>query len=340
MPAGDPLALGVPVLGLCYGMQWIAQASGGGVANEGREYGRAVARIAADSRSSPGSTREQTVWMSHGDSVVDAARGLPRHRLDGDARRSPAFENPERARLRGAVPSRGPPHGPRPRDPRELPLPHLRGPAGLDDGRLPPGEGRRDPARRRRPGAVICALSGGVDSSVTAILLREALGDRVHPILVDHGLMRAHERRQVVDAFGAPRASASTRSTPADLFLVARSPASPIPSRSGRSSAAPSSRSSSTRPRRIPGRALPRAGDALPGRHRVGLDQGAVGGHQDAPQRRRPARAARLRADRAGARALQGRGAAARRGARACRASSWRATRFPGPGWRCESPAR
>ena len=44
-------------------------------------------------------------------------------------------------------------------------------------------------------------ITPGVDSSVTALLLREALGDRVYPILVDHGLMRAHERRQVVDAF-------------------------------------------------------------------------------------------------------------------------------------------
>src|SRR5260370_18567078 len=72
--------------------------------------------------------------------------------------------------------------------------------------------------RQAGSGAVICALSGGVDSSVTAVLLREALGDRVHPILVDHGLMRAHERPQVVEAFSRLGIAVHAVDAPA-LFL-------------------------------------------------------------------------------------------------------------------------
>src|SRR5262249_49445178 len=75
-PSGDPTPFGVPVLGLGYGMQWLARAAGGEVANEGREYGRAVASIVADSPLFAGLEPEQVVWMNHGDSVVAPPAGF------------------------------------------------------------------------------------------------------------------------------------------------------------------------------------------------------------------------------------------------------------------------
>ncbi len=199
-PSGDPTALGVPVLGLCYGMQWLAQAAGGEVANEGREYGRAVATLAVDSELFEGLEREQTVWMNHGDSVVAPPPGF---RVIASTPTTPlaGFENPARRiwaiqfhpEVRHTV------HGTEVlenflfRICQAAPTWTM---AGFRHEKV-------EAIRRQAPsGAVICALSGGVDSSVTAILLREALGNRVHPILVDHGLMRAHERHQVVEAFG------------------------------------------------------------------------------------------------------------------------------------------
>ena len=199
VPSGDPTRLGVPVLGLCYGMQWLAQASGGGVANEGREYGRAVARIAADSALFAGLDAEQTVWMNHGDSVVTPPAGF---RVIASTASSPiaGLENPARSLYAVQFhPEVG--HTTHGREILENFLFHICG--------VKPSwtmanfrQEKVDAIRKQAPtGSVICALSGGVDSSVTAILLREALGDRVYPILVDHGLMRSNERRQVVDAF-------------------------------------------------------------------------------------------------------------------------------------------
>ena len=76
LPRTDPRAFGVPVLGLCYGMQWMAHVSGGEVTPaNGREYGRAVARLATDSELFAGLEPEQTVWMSHGDSVIKPPPG-------------------------------------------------------------------------------------------------------------------------------------------------------------------------------------------------------------------------------------------------------------------------
>ncbi|MGH9368099.1 MAG: glutamine-hydrolyzing GMP synthase [Thermoanaerobaculia bacterium] len=201
LPAADPQTLQVPALGLCYGMQWMAHAWGGEVAGGGgREYGRAVARVSPDSEVFAGLEPEQTVWMSHGDSVKAAPPGF---RVIASTASSPiaAFENPDK-RLYGLQ------FHPEVRH-------TVHGGAILDNFLFRICGARPDwtmasfraekveAIRRQAPsGAVICALSGGVDSSVTAVLLREALGERVHPILVDHGLMRARERQQVEEAFG------------------------------------------------------------------------------------------------------------------------------------------
>ncbi|HEY3202741.1 MAG TPA: glutamine-hydrolyzing GMP synthase [Thermoanaerobaculia bacterium] len=201
VPSADPMAMGVPTLGLCYGMQWMAHAAGGKVAGaEGREFGRAVARLSPDAEIFTGLEEEQTVWMSHGDSVVAPPPGF---RVIASTARTPiaAFEDAQR-RLYGLQfhpEVRHTVHG------TEIVENFLFRICGVrpDWTMASFREERIAAIRRQAPaGSVICALSGGVDSSVTAILLREALGERVHPIFVDHGLMRRHERQQVVEAFG------------------------------------------------------------------------------------------------------------------------------------------
>ena len=200
VPSSSPLELSVPVLGLCYGMQWIAHAAGGRVAGaEGREFGRAVARLSRDSLLFADLDAQETVWMSHGDSVIEPP---PNFRVIASTANTPiaAFESRERGiyaiqfhpEVRHTV------HGTEILQNFLFRICKVKPDWTMANFR----QEKIAAIRKQAPsGAVICALSGGVDSSVTAILLREALADRVHPILVDHGLMRAHERPQVVEAF-------------------------------------------------------------------------------------------------------------------------------------------
>jgi GMP synthase (glutamine-hydrolysing) len=201
LPAADPQRLDVPTLGVCYGMQWMAHAWGGEVvAADGREYGRSQARVSADSEIFAGLEPEQTVWMSHGDSIMAAPPGF---RVIASTSSSPiaGFENAEK-RIYGVAfhpEVRHTVHGTAILENFLFRICGVRPDWTMASFRTEKVEAIR---RQAPDGAVICALSGGVDSSVTAILLREALGERVHPILVDHGLLRAHERRQVEEAFG------------------------------------------------------------------------------------------------------------------------------------------
>ncbi|HMA16834.1 MAG TPA: glutamine-hydrolyzing GMP synthase, partial [Thermoanaerobaculia bacterium] len=218
LPKADPQALGVPVLGLCYGMQWMAHALGGEVkpSNGRGEFGRATARLVTDSELFAGLEPEQTVWMSHGDSVATPPPGF---RVIGSTPATPiaAIEDPAR-HLYGIQfhpEVRHTEHGSAILENFLFRACGVRPEWTMESFR----HEKVEAIRRQAPsGAVICALSGGVDSSVTALLLREALGERVHPILVDHGLMRAHERQQVEEAFA--RLGITIRSVDAaDLFL-------------------------------------------------------------------------------------------------------------------------
>ncbi|PYQ36709.1 MAG: glutamine-hydrolyzing GMP synthase [Acidobacteria bacterium] len=196
LPRTDPRAFGVPVLGLCYGMQWMAHVSGGEVTPaNGREYGRAVARLATDSELFAGLEPEQTVWMSHGDSVI---KPPPGYRVTGSTPSTPvaAFEDAEH-RIYGLQ-----------FHPEVRHTEH--GSAILENFLFR--------ACRVRPDWTIESFRHEKVGAITALLLREALGNRVHPILVDHGLLRAHEARQVQEAFG--RLGIEIRAVDAsDLFL-------------------------------------------------------------------------------------------------------------------------
>ena len=197
------LEAGVPVLGICYGQQTMCEQLGGAVdASERREFGRAFIDIKEDCALFHGAwhagTREQ-VWMSHGDSVtrlppgfrpVAETEGAPYAVIADDARGFYGVQfHPEVAHTA---------HG------TALLRNFTHRVAGLS-GRWTMAGFRAGAVERIRAqvgeGRVICGLSGGVDSSVAAVLLHEAIGDRLTCIFVDHGLLRQGEAEQVDRTF-------------------------------------------------------------------------------------------------------------------------------------------
>ncbi len=177
-------------------------------------------------------------------------------------------------------------------------------------------------------GKVICGLSGGVDSSVAALLVHRAIGDQLTCVFVDHGLMRKNEGEQVIaafrDDFGVPLVAVDAEARFLDrLAGVTRARGQAQGDRRG---VHPRLRGGGGQARR---RELPRPGHAVLRRHRV-RRRHRRGDDQVAPQRRRPARGPALRARRAAAHALQGRGPRRRRRARAAREARL-APAVPGP---------
>ena len=195
---------GVPVLGICYGQMAMVEYLGGEVESaEHREFGRAFVEVTGDSRVFDGiwkvGGREQ-VWMSHGDrvirapdgfSVVATSEGAPFAAIVDEARRYYGFMfHPEVVH----TPAGG-----------QLLRRFVRDIAGCDgDWSMAAFRETAVAAIRAQvgDGQVICGLSGGVDSSVAAVMIHEAIGDQLTCVFVDHGLLRQGEAEEVVRLFG------------------------------------------------------------------------------------------------------------------------------------------
>ncbi|BBO24716.1 MAG: glutamine-hydrolyzing GMP synthase [Armatimonadetes bacterium] len=201
-PDFDPsLIEGLPVLGICYGLQWIAHRLGGKVERAtAREYGfRAIEVLEEDSL--VGRLSSNQVWMSHGDQVVEAPPGFAITARTGSCPVA-GFESPER-RAYGVQFHPEVSHTPAGREVLRRFLFEVAQLSG--DWTSAAFVQEALGAVRAQVGAegrVLCAVSGGVDSSVMAALLIEAIGDRAVCVFVDHGLLRKREAEQVVETFG------------------------------------------------------------------------------------------------------------------------------------------
>ncbi|MGI8650757.1 MAG: glutamine-hydrolyzing GMP synthase [Rubrobacter sp.] len=193
--------LDVPILGICYGMQLMALSLGGEVAAvQIREYGRSDIHITDDAGLFADTPENQKAWTSHGDAVMAAPEGFV---VTAETPSVPiiAFENREKHRygVQFHPEVRNTEHG------EDILKNFLFEACGCDADWTPVNiitdavEKIRDQVGDSK---VICALSGGVDSAVAALLVHRAIGDKLTCVFVDHGLLRQNEAEQVVKTFG------------------------------------------------------------------------------------------------------------------------------------------
>jgi GMP synthase (glutamine-hydrolysing) len=194
------LDLGIPVLGICYGMQLLAHSLGGLVERaEVGEFGRAELHVHEPGRLFAGLPREQTCWMSHRDTIKRAPAGFT-ELASSTVSPVAAFEHPERGvyGIQFHPEVAHTPYG-------QAILTHfLEDVCGCDRSWSAASIVDEQVARIRAQvgaGSVICGLSGGVDSSVAALLVHRAVGEQLTCVFVDHGLMRKGEGEQVIAAF-------------------------------------------------------------------------------------------------------------------------------------------
>jgi GMP synthase (glutamine-hydrolysing) len=201
-PAVDPdiYELGLPILGICYGMQLMAHQLQGKVGRADRhEYGKAEVTFDAGCPLVEGLELKQTVWMSHSDLVVQPPAGF---RVDAGTEDAPiaAMSHPEK-RLYAVQFHPEVVHTVHGNDMIRNFLFRICGCEGnwsmesFIEGMI------RDIQEQVGDRKVLCALSGGVDSSVVAVLVHRAIGDRLTCMFIDHGLLRKGEAESVMDTF-------------------------------------------------------------------------------------------------------------------------------------------
>ena len=190
-----------PILGICYGMQWMMREFGGDVvSSDHREYGPATVRVKGDaSKLFAGMQRDQAVWASHGDKIESAAPGFEVVAASAAA----PFAAVEDVR-RGWYGVQFHPEVAHTVHGKQMLHNFVFGVAGCHgDWTIASFVDESIASVRRQvgDGRVVCGLSGGVDSSVMALLLQRALGDRLTCIFVNNGVLRKGEAEQVLADF-------------------------------------------------------------------------------------------------------------------------------------------
>lgn len=201
-PPAAIFSLGVPVLGICYGQQVMMQMLGGRVerGHKTAEFGRAFVSPVGNLPLLDGwfADKREQVWMSHGDHVSEIAPGFA---VYGTSPNAPFAITADTARQFYAVQFHPEVH----HTPKGARLYENFVKLAGFTGDWTMGSYRDEAIQRIREqvgnAKVICGLSGGVDSSVAAVLIHEAIGDQLTCVFVDHGLLRQDEAAEVVTMF-------------------------------------------------------------------------------------------------------------------------------------------